>query len=240
MRHTLNTRTALTAIAALCAAVSLTGTAQAQVRKPLGAVLTVPIQSIGPIIAMNVFQNNVNILGVTQTAVGSFNTQVATISVAQRNNGQTSRPAPTLFCKLPKQYLPAIEQINDNTVIVDQTAIGDNNTQVATVEVAQSNATYVPGQTKFLLMPMAAVAPFQQLNQSNFNVVSVSQLAIGNNNTQVAAVAVDQSNSAGLKFPGAYLGSLNQLNQNVATVSQTAVGDNNTQVATISVNQSNN
>jgi hypothetical protein len=239
MRPTLRTRATWTAVAALCATVSLTGSAHAQAKKPLGAVLTVPIQSIGHIFALNAFQHNVNILQVSQAAVGSFNTQVATISVAQRNSGPTSRPAPTLFCKLPKQWLPAIQQINDNTTIIDQTAVGNGNTQVATVEVGQSNATYTPGLTRFMLVPVAALGPFQQLNQQNFNVVHVSQLAIGDGNTQVAAVAVDQSNAAGLKFPGDFLGTLSQLNNNVAVVNQTAVGNGNTQVATINVNQSN-
>jgi predicted amino acid-binding ACT domain protein len=227
-------------LAAVCGtALTLAAPAHAQSPKPLGAVLTVPIQSIGPIFALNALQNNVNILQVSQAAVGSFNTQVATLSIAQRNSGPTSLASPTLFCKLPKAFLPAIQQINNNTTIVDQTAVGDFNTQVATVEVAQSNKTYVPGKTAFMLVPVAALAPLQQLNQQNFNVVGVSQLAIGGNNTQVAAVAVDQSNAAGLQFPGAFLGSLEQLNQNVAVVNQTAVGNNNTQVATVTVNQAN-
>lgn len=239
MRPMFSTRAACTALAACAAVIALTGPAHAQAPKPLGAVLTVPIQSIGHIYALNALQHNINVLQVSQAAVGSFNTQVATVSISQRNSGPTSLGSPTLFCKLPKQWMPQIRQINNNTTIIDQTAVGDFNTQVATVEVGQSNATYIPGKTRFMLMPLGAVGPFRQLNQQNFNVVSVSQLAIGNNNTQVAAVAVDQSNAAGLKFPASYLGTLSQLNQNVAVVNQTAVGDGNTQVATINVNQSN-
>ena len=64
-----------------------TPSAHAQgLRKPLGAVLGIPVGALGPIIAANAIQNNVNVLGITQTAVGNFNTQIATVSLTQKNN----------------------------------------------------------------------------------------------------------------------------------------------------------
>jgi hypothetical protein len=69
--------------------------------------------------------------------------------------------------------------------------------------------------------------------------VAVSQLAIGNFNTQVALVSVDQSNSSGLLFYPSMIGTLSQLNNNVVQVGQTAIGDGNTQVAVVNVNQAN-
>jgi hypothetical protein len=206
-------------------------------QKPLGAVLSVPLPALGQIYAANVLQNNINVLHVSQAAIGNFNTQVATIGISQKN--QAGGGGDFVRCKLPKAWLPAIKQVNDNTTIVDQVAVGNGNTQVATVDVSQSNQTYVPGLTRFFAVPRPWLAPLGALNQENFNAVHISQLAIGNGNTQVALVAVDQSNSAGLLFPPEYIGTLSQLNNNVAVVNQTAVGNGNTQVAVVNVNQSN-
>jgi hypothetical protein len=218
-----------------------TPSAHAQVgqQKPLGAILTVPLPALGPIIAANVLQNNVNVLSVSQVAIGNFNTQAATIGVSQKNQAGGGGVSPFVRLKLPKAWLPQIKQVNDNTAIIDQTAVGNFNTQVATVDVAQSNQTYIPGVTRFFCVPRPWLVPLGELNQKNFNAVHISQLAIGNFNTQVATVAVDQSNAAGLKFYPSMLGTLSQLNNNVVQVGQTAVGDGNTQVAIVNVNQSN-
>jgi hypothetical protein len=213
--------------------------AQAGQQKPLGAILSVPLPALGPIFAANVLQNNINVLHVSQVAVGNFNTQVATIGITQKNQLGGGAGGGLIRCKLPKAWLPAIKQVNDNTTIVDQTAVGDFNTQIATVDVSQSNQTYVPGKTRFFCVPRPWLGPLSTLNQQNFNAVHVSQLAVGNGNTQVALVAVDQSNSAGLLFYPSMVGALSQLNNNVAVVNQTAVGNGNTQVAVVNVNQSN-
>lgn len=203
--------------------------------KPLGAVLGVPVQALGHIIAANAFQNNVNVLHISQAAFGGFNNQIATISISQRNNGLTSRPSPTLFCKIPRAYLPAVKQINNNTTIIEQTAVGDGNTQVATVEVAQSNHAAKPG-SRWLLVPGHLVGPLVQLNN---NVTIITQIAVGDGNTQVAVVNVDQSNGGNLKVPASAVNPLVQINNNVTVITQVAVGNNNTQVATVNVGQSN-
>lgn len=205
---------------------------------PLGAVLTVPIGAVGPIYAANVLQNNVNVLHVSQTAVGNFNTQVATLSISQKNQ-LSGGGGGFLKIKLPKAWLPVIQQINDNTTIIDQTAVGNGNTQIADVSVSQTNQTYIRGRTRFFLCPRPWLAPLGALNQKNFNAVHISQLAVGNFNTQVALVAVDQSNSAGLLLYPHMLGTLSQLNNNLTVVNQTAVGNGNTQVAVVNVNQHN-
>lgn len=232
------------ALFSICAATIAMATPKAhaqfgQQAKPLGAVLSVPLPALGPIFAANVLQNNINVLHVSQAAIGNFNTQVATIGITQKNNAGGGGGLGLLSVKLPKAWLPAIKQVNDNTTIVDQVAVGNFNTQIAQVGVSQSNQVYVPGQTKFFCVPKQWLGALGELNQKNFNAVHVSQLAIGNGNTQVAMVAVDQSNSAGLLFYPNMVGALSQLNNNVAVVNQTAVGDGNTQVAVVNVNQSN-
>jgi hypothetical protein len=212
-----------------------TPSAHAQgLRKPLGAVLGIPIGALGPIIAQNVLQNNVNVLGVTQTAVGNFNTQVATVSISQKNNAGGGGPLKVL---IPLPYLAAVQQFNNNETTVSQTAVGNFNTQVADVRVAQSNQTYVPGLTKFLFCPTPFVPG---VLQNNSNAIAINQLAVGDANTQIATIAVDQSNAANFKIPVAALGPIAQLNSNVINLNQTAVGNGNTQVAVIGVTQNNN
>src|SRR5712691_11076550 len=74
--------------------------------KPLGTVLTVPLYDLGQIMAQNVIhQNNVNLLQVSQAAVGDMNTQVATISILHKNywGGASTQPAKT--CWLPSADL---------------------------------------------------------------------------------------------------------------------------------------
>jgi hypothetical protein len=211
-----------------------TPSAHAQgLRKPLGGVLGIPIGALGPIIAANVLQNNVNVLGVTQTAVGNFNTQIATVSISQKNNlgGGPVR------CFIPHAYLAAVQQFNNNETVINQTAVGNFNTQVADVAVSQSNQTYVPGKTRFLFCPTPYLPA---VLQNNSNTIAINQLAVGDGNTQIATVAVDQSNSAGFKLPVAGLAAIAQLNSNVVDLNQTAVGNGNTQVAVVNVNQNNN
>jgi hypothetical protein len=203
--------------------------------KPLGAVLGVPVRALGDVIRANAFTNNVNVLHISQAAFGGFNNQIATVGISQRNTGLPNRGSSALVCKLPKVWLPAIKQINANTTIVEQVAVGDNNTQVATVEVGQSNQAVKPG-SRFMLVPGQFVGPLVQLNA---NVTVITQIAVGDNNTQVAVVNVDQSNGGNVNVPANAVNPLIQINANLTIITQVAVGNNNTQVATVNVGQSN-
>jgi hypothetical protein len=223
----------------LLAAMSAPAAAQIPERQ-IGSVLGVPLQDFGPFIVANVLRgNNVNFLHLSQTAVGDLNTQVVTVGVTQRNNGQ---PAETLY--IPTKgagQVPAIyRQINVNDTLIQQTAIGVGNTQVAQVEVNQENTgTYVPGATRFLLVPSSGLPALKEANaQTNINEVHLQQTAIGEANTQVALVAVNQANASNLRIPGeALVDAITNINTNV--VVQTAVGSGNNQVASVTVNQQN-
>lgn len=207
----------------------------AQQDQYVGTVLTVPLKDFGQIVAQNVIrQKNVNLLQVSQTAIGDMNTQVATISIRQKND-----LSPSSVCYLPVASLNWVKQANKNTTIVEQGAIGFGNTQVAQVQVSQDNSLKVPKGTKFMMCPLWAAPTIQSLNQKNINVVHVSQLAIGDNNSQVALLSVDQSNSANLNVPTGAINPLVQLNLNLSIVTQVAIGNGNTQVATVDVGQSN-
>jgi len=207
----------------------------AQQNQYVGTVLTVPMKDFGQIVAQNVIhQNNVNLLQVSQAAVGDMNTQVATISIRQRND-----LSPAKTCYLPVASLNWVKQANENTTIVEQGAIGFGNTQVAQVQVSQDNNLKLPKGTKFMMCPLWAAPQIQALNQKNVNIVHVSQLAIGDNNSQVALLSVDQSNAASLNVPPGAINPLVQLNLNLSIVTQVAIGNGNTQVATVDVGQSN-
>lgn len=236
--HAISTRSkwmGFAAVVGLALSLAPGKAAHAQGGKPLGAVLGVPVRALGDIFVANAGQNNVNVLHVSQAAFGGFNNQIATIGISQRNTGLPTRSGPTMLCKLPKIWLPAIKQINNNTTIVEQVAVGNGNTQVAAVEVAQSNQAVQPGST-FLLVPGQALGPLFQLNN---NITIVTQIAVGNGNTQVALVNVNQSNGGKLKVPGGWVNPLVQINNNVTVITQVAVGDGNTQVAEVGVGQSN-
>jgi len=214
---------------------------QQQQQQSAGTILTVPMKDYGQIVAQNAIrQKNVNLLHMTQVAVGDMNTQVATVSIRQRNNVDRKKWEPSKTCYLPASTLEWVKQANKNTTTIEQGAVGWGNTQVAQVEVSQSNEAKIKPGTKFMMAPMSAVPGILSLNQKNVNVVHVSQLAIGDENSQVAMLAVDQSNAGNLKVPASSTGALVQLNFNLNIITQVAVGNNNTQVAQVSVGQENN
>jgi hypothetical protein len=226
---------------ALLAAVGAAAPAAAQLpERQIGTVLGLPLRDFGPFIAANVVRgNNVNFLHLSQLAAGDFNSQIVTVGVTQRNTGQ---PARTLYIptrgagKVPDVY----KQINANDILIEQTAIGTGNTQVAQVDVDQQNhGTYVPGSTRFFKLPTSGLPALRSANvQTNINEVHVQQTAVGDANTQVALVGVSQQNASNLQVPGeALVNAITNINLNV--VVQTAVGTGNTQVATIGVTQQN-
>jgi len=234
------------ALLVLCA-LGIGGPASSQFpprERAIGKDVGLPLLDFGPFLAANVVRgNNVNFLHLSQVAVGEFNTQIVTVGVTQRN---TNQPATTIWIPthgagvVPNVY----KQINVNETFVEQTAIGFGNTQVAQVDVTQSNdlaekQTFVPGFTRFLLVPVDGVPVLKSANvQKNINRVDVIQTAVGDQNTQVALVAVDQGNAANLRVPGeALVNAMININTNV--VVQTAVGSGNTQVATVGVRQQN-
>jgi hypothetical protein len=212
-----------------------------QQQTSVGTILTVPMKDFGTIVAQNAIrQKNVNLLHLTQVAVGDMNQQVATVSIRQRNRADWTKWEPATTCYLPAQTLNWVKQANKNTTIIEQGAVGWGNTQVAQVEVIQTNRIPVKKGTRFVMAPMWATPAIQALNQKNVNVVHISQLAVGDENSQVAMVAVDQRNVNNLKIPANSTNALVQLNMNLNVITQVAVGNNNQQVAQVSVGQSNN
>jgi len=238
-------RTPWLALWTLCGMAAMTSPAHAQwggwggggfggaaQQQQLGNVLAVPTQGLGTFMAQNIMhQNNVNILKISQFAIGGWNTQAAVVGVTQRNSGA---PAKTIW--MPKSWVPFVKQVNNNKTIIEQTAVGTGNTQVAQVDVSQGNTTTAPAGARWMFCPLWAAGPIVQMNN---NVVVVTQVAIGDGNTQVALVAVDQQNAGKLKVPRNAAGSLVQLNNNVTVLTQVAVGTGNTQVAEVAVSQGN-
>mgnify|MGYP001495214501 CR=1 FL=1 len=223
-------------------AATSTPAATDQSPKDVGTVLTVPLWDFGTIVAQNVLhQNNVNLLQVSQTAVGDMNSQVATISIRQRNSQDPTKWEPAKQCYLPAWSLNWVQQANKDSTIVEQGAFGFGSQQIAQVQVDQANDAQVPPGTRFMMCPLWGVPAIQALNQQNINIVHVSQLSVGDNNSQVALLSVGQQNDAHpLKVPANLASPLVQLNLNLNIISQVAVGNGNTQVATVDVGQDNN
>jgi hypothetical protein len=214
---------------------------QQQQQESAGTILTVPLSDFGQVVAQNIIrQKNVNLLHITASAVGDMNTQVATVSIRQHNSADWTKWEPSKICFLPTKTLAWVKQANKNTAIIEQGVVGFGNTQAAQVEVSQDNDVEVKPGTKFMMAPMWAVPGIQTLNQQNVNIVHISQLAVGDNNSQVALLSVDQQNAGHLSVPGNSTNALVQLNLNLNVITQVAVGNGNTQAAQVSVNQSNN
>jgi len=209
----------------------------------LGTVLQVPLGSLGTFMAQNIaHQNNISLLQVSQMAVGDLNSQVATVSVRQYNkNGKKYEPASKIW--LPTSDLGWIQQTNRDTIFVQQDVYGVGNMQVAQVAVQQANASTskpVQAGTRFLLCPISGLGQMLALNQKNVSLVRVNQLAVGNYNSQVALLSVDQQNSNKVQAPSTLVGPLVELNLNLTVVTQTAIGNGNSQVAIVDVGQDNN
>jgi hypothetical protein len=141
-------------------------------------------------------------------------------------------------------------QNNISLLHVSQMAVGDLNSQVATVSVRQYNKNgkkFEPAQRIWL--PTSDLSWIQQTNRDT---IFITQDVYGSGNMQVAQVQVQQANAstskpvnAGTRFlcvPVASLGqvlALNQKNVSLVRINQLAVGNANSQVALLSVSQEN-
>jgi hypothetical protein len=211
-----------------------------QQQQSAGTLLTVPLADYGTIVSQNgKKQKNVNLLQLTQVAIGGINTQVATISIRQKDSKNKKKWKASKDCYLPMRSLEWIRQANKNTAILKQDAYGSGNQQVAQVEIYQDNEASVMKGTRFVMAPKWAVDAILALNQKNINLVHTTQLVAGNDNSQVAVMTVDQKNAAKVKVPLAAAGAMLQLNVNLTIINQVAVGNGNTQVATVNVGQGN-
>jgi hypothetical protein len=198
----------------------------------VGNTVAVPGYAIRDIWVYNVLkQRNVNVLKVTQGTVGNWNTQVIILGVNQRNRFGGS--SPSNYIAMPRSVIPVARQLNINKTFVEQTSIGNGNTQVVDVQVSQENSA-APATGRYFLCPTRSLDALFQLN---FNLTIITQIAIGNGNTQVALVGVTQGNQ--VKVPKAHANGLVQINSNVSVVTQVAVGDGNEQVTVLNVYQNN-
>jgi hypothetical protein len=235
-------------------ALTLTGAAQA---RPIGTALGMPFRSYVPFLAANAIRgNNVNALHLSQVVAGNLNTAVMTVGVNQNNN---TAPADTVFIPAPgattvAQAQPAeaiYEQINVSDQYIDQTIVGNGNNAALQVDINQQNTgNYTPVQDRFMQEPIYAAGPTQQINAGqgiNINNAHLQQTVVGNDNTAVMTVNVNQQNARNLNIyapaeQGAHLAAALpavNVNVNVQVVNQVIVGDNNLAVATVNVNQQN-
>lgn len=141
--------------------------------------------------------------------------------------------------------------LNFNDVLVSQFAIGQDITQLVTVNVEQRKDLGVRATPygMLLYLPAPEVARTRSLNLGvSISVVDLQQIAIGNDITQVALVNVQQNGGAGNRLVMVPNGAFNDLytvnrqfkiNLNRIKVQQLAVGDNISQTALITLGQDN-
>jgi hypothetical protein len=233
-------------LSTVCSLVLLTAaSADPPSSNALGTVLQVPLASLGTFMAQNIaHQNNISLLHVSQMGVGDLNSQVATVSVRQYNgNGNGNKLEPAKKIWVPTSDLAWIQQTNRDTIFVQQDVYGVGNMQVAQMGVQQANAsatTPVATGTRFLVCPLSGLGQVLALNQKNVSLVRVNQLAVGDYNSQVALLSVNQQNSNKVQVPPTLVSPLVQLNLNLTIVTQTAIGNGNSQVAIVDVGQDNN
>jgi hypothetical protein len=141
-------------------------------------------------------------------------------------------------------------QNNISLLHVSQMAVGDLNSQVATISVRQYNSSGKKLEpAKKIWLPTSDLAFIQQTNRDT---AFVTQDVYGSGNMQVAQLGVNQGNAStnspvqqGTRFlvcPVSGLGqvlALNQRNVSLVRINQLAVGDANSQVALLSVSQGN-
>jgi len=141
-------------------------------------------------------------------------------------------------------------QNNISLLHVSQMAVGNLNSQVATVSVRQYNKNGKKLEpAKQIWLPTSDLGWIQQTNRDT---IFVQQDVYGVGNMQVAQVGVQQGNAtagnpvaSGTRFmlcPMPALGqllALNQRNISLVRINQLAVGDANSQVALVSVSQDN-
>jgi hypothetical protein len=233
----IGSRVASLALSLVCGMALTTSSARAQgfgfpnspftPAQQVGAVVSMPLAAYGSFVTANVLrQKNVNFLNFSQTAIGDGNVGLITASVKQWNG------APTTKCFVPVPWLNTIKQINNNRISVDQLAQGNGNVQVAQVDVQQGNQA-VPLGTHFCMIPAKDLGTVLQVNK---NVTSISQVAVGDGNQQLALVGVSQNNQ--MLVPTSSLATI-QINTNVTIINQVAVGNGNLQLAQVSVGQAN-
>jgi hypothetical protein len=141
-------------------------------------------------------------------------------------------------------------QNNISLLHVSQMAVGDLNSQVATISIRQYNKNGKKLEpANHIWLPKSDLPWIQQTNRDT---VFLEQGVFGFGNMQMADVVVQQGNASasrpvqqGTRFlvcPMSGLGqllALNQRNLNLVRVNQLAAGDYNSQVALLSVDQQN-
>jgi len=204
-------------------------------QQQLGTPVAVPLNALGSVIATNVVrQRNINFIALSNLAYGNHNNQIAIVGVTQ-GNFFNQQPAHSMY--LPTGLVNWTKQVNLNRVEVNQAAIGNGNSQVALVDIAQTNVASAPESSmKYLFCPASHVGTLFQLNA---NLVIITQVAVGDGNQQVALVGVAQQNASQLHVPTSVANSLVQINTNVTVITQVATGNGNSQVATVNVGQQN-
>jgi hypothetical protein len=223
------------------ALLSLTVLAQAQEQR-IGTVVGVPLIELDAFAQANAMPgvdsfgrllvpNSVRVLHVSR----EFNSGIATVAVTRRGSSQ-----PAIGVYFPTygngDMSRLYEQINANDFWTHPQLFGRGSQAVLKVNVVQQDpGTFVPGGTRFLLVPWASVNSIIAANRlANIRLVHNQRALIGAGNLNVELLAVDPSSALHLRIPDPDVARLIlRLNPNVATQNG-AVGGGST-ITTLTV-----
>jgi hypothetical protein len=236
MRSLAITHTTSMLLLALCGATFVARPVQAETPKPLGAVLVVPADSFGSIIADNDWgASDKGAYKIEQIQVSQMDSsrqnQLITIRVTPhpKANPLATRAGNGVFLKIRKIWLAAIQKLNvvpttDPTVdgdapsgkswvslVKDQTTPGDLKKGDAWVEVPDSSCVIETGQ-RFLLMPMTMIGEFRKLNGQMFRVIHTVGMATDSQVQELAVVSIEACNATAIQLPPTGRVLLQQLN----------------------------
>jgi hypothetical protein len=225
MRPLAMTRSAVIAALTLSAVVltspaSMAVPAAARAPRPLGAVLTVPTESLGEIVAANADDHVISVLQVSHLDLGAPSAQVMTIRISPLARPVTSRSGATHHCWMPRKWLWRIEPLNGAAVRnlwndlspEEKDYFREVYRDKVVVEVTDTGGVEEPSGPRLLLMPLKSVTSFRTLNRQMFRVVHVSNLTMGGSVEPVAVVAVSPRSGAECALPPSVAATVRQLN----------------------------
>lgn len=188
--------------------------------RPLGAVLTVPTESLGGIVAANSEDHVVSVLQVSHLDLRAPNSQVLTIRISPLARPVTARPGASLFCRLPRTWLAEIQQLNGPAVRNLSVDLATREEQElfkyeVIAEIADTGSVEMVPGARVLLVPLKSLARFRAVNGRMFRVLHMLDLWTGQGFERVAVVAVGAADGAGCALLSGLAAAIRRLNSSM-------------------------
>jgi hypothetical protein len=188
--------------------------AEATVRRPLGAVLTIPAASLGGLYQANLKQYRITELQVSRLEPYGGASTAVTVSLSPRPTTATTQSGSTLFLRVPEDSLAEIAQMNGEAVRFlgrVEELVNDRRKSWAVLEVTDSGAIYEPLQ-QYWVVPRQMLPRFRAVNRRTYRVVHEAQWRCGGELLRVAVVALSPRDLFGFRLPAEDAPTLVRLN----------------------------